>query len=272
MARKASGMKLTGSVGLVAGASGGIGTATVRAFLKNGMSVVLAAPADSMLEAIAREVEPYGGRTLVVPTDITDRREVDLLVARTLVTFGRIDVLANVAGIGSSPSFCDSTDEELERVLAVNLLGAARLMHAVLPIMKAQGRGSIVNIGSIAGEAAVMGMYSGSKFGLRGLNDSIRREVRSANIGVTLIQPGFVRSSMNAAMSGLPGPEIVADAIVAAIGRPRRSLIVPANYRLPIALVKAFPGLVDRVFGDARIQARLNRDARAARARAELAS
>ena len=110
-------MKLAGFVGVVVGASGGIGTATVRAFLQNEMSVVLAAPADAMLDAIAREVAPYGSRVLVVPTDITDRREVDLLVARTLVTFGRIDVLANVAGIGSSPSFCDSTDEELERVL-----------------------------------------------------------------------------------------------------------------------------------------------------------
>jgi NAD(P)-dependent dehydrogenase (short-subunit alcohol dehydrogenase family) len=262
-------MKLTGRVGVIAGASGGIGAATVRAFLGHGMSVVLAAPADAALDAIAREVEPFGARALVVPTDITDRRDIDLLVARTLVTFGRLDVLANVAGIGSSPSFCDSTDEELERVLAVNLLGAARLMHAVLPIMKAQGSGSIVNVGSVAGEAGVMGMYSGSKFGLRGLTDSVRREVRSDNIGVTLIQPGFVRTPMNAAMSGLPGPEIVADAIVAAIERPRRSHIVPASYRISVALVKAFPGVADRIFGDARIQERLNRDARAARARAE---
>jgi NAD(P)-dependent dehydrogenase (short-subunit alcohol dehydrogenase family) len=265
-------MEPTGSVGVIAGASGGIGAATVRAFLRSGMTVVLAAPQDALLDAIAGEVEPYGARALVIATDITSRRDVDLLVARTLVTYGRLDVLANVAGIGSSPSFCDSTDAELERVLAVNLLGAARLMHAVLPIMKAQGRGSIVNIGSIAGEAGVMGMYSGSKFGLRGLTDSVRREVRSAHIGVTLIEPGFVRTSMNAAMSGLPGPEIVADAIVDAIRSPRRALIVPANYRLPVALIKAFPGLVDRVFGDARIQARLNRDARAARSAGEVRS
>jgi hypothetical protein len=71
---------------------------------------------------------------------------------------------------------------------------------------------------------------------------------------------------MNAAMDGLPGPEIVADAIVAAIHRPRRLVIVPSSYKLPVALIKAFPDLVDIVFGDARIQTRLNRDARAARA------
>jgi NAD(P)-dependent dehydrogenase (short-subunit alcohol dehydrogenase family) len=253
-------------VAIVAGASGGIGSATVRAFLAKGMRVVLAAPQDPLLEAIAKEMEPYGDRALVVPTDITRREDIDRLAATTLVAYGRIDVLANVAGIGASPSVCETTDDELERVLSVNLLGAARLIQAVLPIMKAQRSGSIVNIGSVAGEAAVMGIYSASKFGLRGLNDSIRREVKSHNIGVTLIQPGFVRTTMNPAMNKLPPPEIVADAIVAAVEKPRRKHIVPGNYRLPVFLVNAFPGLTDLVFGNATIQKRLNRDARAARA------
>lgn len=253
-------------VAIVAGASGGIGSATVRAFLARRMNVVLAAPQDVLLEALAREMEAHADHTLVVPTDITVRAEVDALVARTLVRFGRVDVLANVAGIGSRPSLCDTTDAELERVLAVNLLGAARLMHAVLPIMKAQRSGAIVNVGSVAGEAGVMGIYSASKFGLRGLSDTVRREVRSDGIGVTLIEPGFVQTTMNGPMRNLPPPEIVADAIVAAVTHPRRKHIVPRSYRLPVFLFKTFPGLTDLVFGDARVQRRLNRDARAARA------
>ena len=240
----------------------------MRAFVAADFAVVLAAPPDALLEAVAREFAPLGSRALVVPTDVTVRAEVDALVARALVAFGRIDVLANVAGIGSSPSLCDSTDDELERVLAVNLLGSARLMHAVLPVMKAQRRGAIVNVGSVAGEAGVMGIYSASKFGLRGLSDSVRREVRSYGIGVTLIEPGFVRTPMNPAMRDLPGPEIVAAAIVAAASRPRRVHVVPASYRVPVFLMKTFPGLADLVFGDARIQQRLNRDARAERAAA----
>ena len=255
-------------VAIVAGASGGIGSATVRALLGAGMQVVAAAPQDALLEALASALQPFGDRVAIVPTDITRRPDVDALVARTLVRFGRVDVLANVAGIGSSPSLCDCTDDEIERVLAVNLLGAARLMHAVLPVMKAQRSGSIVNVGSIAGEAGVMGIYSASKFGLRGLNDSIRREVRSYGIGVTLIEPGFVRTAMNPSMRNLPGPEIVADAILAAVDRPRRSRIVPANYRVPVFLARAFPAFTDLVFGNARIQRRLNRDARAERAAA----
>jgi NAD(P)-dependent dehydrogenase (short-subunit alcohol dehydrogenase family) len=254
------------------GASGGIGAATVRAFLTARFVVVLAAPQDALLEAIVRELGPFGERVLVVPTDITVRGDVDALVARTLVAFGRIDVLANVAGIGSSPSLCDCTDGELERVLAVNLLGAARLMHAVLPVMKAQRRGAIVNVGSVAGEAGVMGIYSASKFGLRGLSDSVRREVRSFNVGVTLVEPGFVRTPMNPAMRDLPGPEIVANAIVAAASRPRRVRVVPASYRVPVFLMNWFPAFADLVFGDARIQRRLNRDARAERAARETVS
>lgn len=229
--------------------------------------VVLAAPYDEMLRSLAREMEQRGVPALVVPTDVTARADIDRLVAKTLVTFGRVDILANVAGVGSSPSICDSTDEELEHVLAVNLLGAARLMHAVLPVMKAQRRGSIVNVGSVAGEAGIMGMYSASKFGLRGLSDSVRREVRSFDIDVTLIEPGFVRTTMNAEMKRLPRPEIIADAIVHAVERPRRVRIVPAGYRLAVTCAKLFPGFVDLVFGNARVQQRLNRDARARRKR-----
>ncbi|MGA3038746.1 MAG: SDR family oxidoreductase [Vulcanimicrobiaceae bacterium] len=253
-------------VAIVAGASGAIGSATVRAFIEQRINVVLAALPDPVLATLAREAESRGVRALVVPTDITRRDQIDVLVAKTLVEFGRIDILINAAGIGSSPSICDSTDNDLEKVLAINLLGPARLMHAVLPVMKAQGRGSIVNIGSLAGEAGVMGIYSGSKFGLRGLTDSVRREVRSCGVDVTLIEPGFVRSPMNPSRGDeLPGPEIIADAILAALRRPRRKHIVPAIYRIPAFIIGAFPALADAVFCDARIQERINRDARAER-------
>jgi NAD(P)-dependent dehydrogenase (short-subunit alcohol dehydrogenase family) len=259
-------MPLDARVAVVVGASGGIGAATVRAFVAAGFTVVASAPQDALLDALAQDVRAFGERVLVVPADITVRADVDALVARALVAFGRIDVLANVAGVGSSPSLCDCTDDELERVLAVNLLGAARTMHAVLPVMKAQRRGAIVNVGSVAGEAGVLGIYSASKFGLRGLSDSVRREVRSFNVRVTLIEPGFVQTPMNPSMRDLPGPEIVADAIVAAASRPRRAHVVPASYRVPVFLMKTFPALADAVFGSARIQQRLNRDARAERA------
>jgi len=260
-------LKLRGRVAVIVGASGDIGSATVQAFAAAGAHVVLAAPASEIhrLDQLAAQAERLGVRALVVPTDITVRSEIDRLIATALDAFEAIDVLANVAGVGSSPALCDETDQALQQVVEVNLLGSARTIHAVLPVMKLQRRGAIVNVGSIAGEAGVMGIYSASKFGLRGLSDTVRREVRGYGISVTLIEPGFVRSKMNVAMGdGLPGPEVVARAIVAAAQRPRRRTIVPSYYTLPIYLAKLFPGLTDRVFGNARIQQRLNRDARAA--------
>lgn len=261
-------MSLNGLVALVTGASGGIGSATARAFADAGVHVVLADIDDEGMHRVAADVSARGVRALPVRTDVTNRAQIETLVQLAMAEFGHIDIVANVAGIGSSPSLCDSTSEELERVVDVNLLGPARLIHAVLPIMKAQRRGWIVNVGSIAGDVGVMGMYTASKFGVRGLTDTVRREVKADNIAVTLVQPGFVRTAMNDAMGdGLPGPEVVANAIVRAVRRPRRGRIVPASYRLPVYIAKLFPGLTDLVFGNARIQQRLNRDARAARTR-----
>jgi NAD(P)-dependent dehydrogenase (short-subunit alcohol dehydrogenase family) len=255
-------MTLSGEVAIVVGGSGGIGAATVRALAERGATVVVAAPADERLDAIEAELEAGGVRALVVPTDITRRPDVDRAVARALVAFERIDVLVNAAGTSSRPSFADESDADLERVIAVNLLGCARTMHAVLPVMRAQRRGSIVNVGSVAGEVGVMGIYSASKFGLRGLTDSVRREVRADGIHVTLIEPGFVQTPMNPPTPRLPPPEIVAAAIVRAIAHPRRRVIVPRRYRPAVAIAHAFPGLIDTVFANGHVQDRLNHEAR----------
>jgi len=268
-------VKTNGSVAIVTGASGGIGVPTVRALVAAGVHLVLAAPASEapVLERVTAEAIAGGVRAIAVPTDVRKREDVDRLVRATLDEFQTVDVLCNVAGLGSSPSLLDETDARIEDVVNVNLLGCARMMHAVLPHMKAQRRGAIVNIGSVAGEAGVLGIYSASKFGLRGLNDSVRREVRSYGIGVTLIEPGFVKTPLNAAMGdGLPSPDIVANAIVAAIERPRRRVIVPWAYTPAVFVANTFPWFIDLVFGDARIQERMNRDARAERAAAESAT
>ena len=263
-------MDVRGRTALLIGASGGIGTPTVRAFARAGANLVLSGhPGEAAtLETLAAQARDAGVRAIVAPADITDRAQIDRVVQAALDEFGTIDVLANVAGIGAKPSLCDETDESIERVLAINLLGVARTMHAVLPVMKKQRRGAIVNVGSVAGEAGVIGIYSASKFGVRGLSDSVRREMRSYGVSVSLIEPGFVDTQMNAAMEGLPSPDIVAHAILNAVRRPRRRTIVPWNYHIPVFFATWLPGIIDLIFGDARIQERLNRDARAAAAAA----
>lgn len=252
---------LNGRVAIVAGASGTIGSATALALGSRGATVVLAALPDRALETVTAALSSSGAPALAVPIDITLRKDVDQLVETTLNRFGKIDILVNAVGISSSPALCEDTDDMLEAVISLNLLGAARLMHAVLPAMKARRSGSIVHVGSVAGEAGLLGIYSASKYGLRGLCDSVRREVRSFGISVSLIQPGPIRST-NPMEANRPGPEIVANAILSAITRPRRTVIVPWTYRLPVLLVKIFPGIADTLFGDSRIQERINYDQR----------
>jgi NAD(P)-dependent dehydrogenase (short-subunit alcohol dehydrogenase family) len=252
-------MALHGRVAIVVGGSGGIGVVTVRALVAEGATVVVAAMDDARLDAIAAELAGTSPASFVVATDIRSRSDIDRAIAMTIVRFGRIDALVNAAGIGSRPIFSDEEDADLERILAINLLGCARTMHAVLPIMKAQRRGAIVNIGSVAGEIGLIGMYSASKFGLRGLTDAVRREVRSEGIRITLVEPGFVQTAMNPAYPPLPPPEIVADAVVRALRHPQRRVIVPRRYLPAVVIAGAFPGLVDAVFGNGRVRRRLRK-------------
>ncbi len=260
---------LRGRVALVIGASSGIGAATARLLARQGATVVLAARREGPLHALAREIEQRGGHALAVPTDVSDRTAIDALVARTIAACGRLDILVNDAGIGAGHSIM-TADARMERMLAVNLLAPARLMQAALPHLRRQGGGSIVNIGSIAGEMGTSGLYSATTFGLRGLTDSVRREVRSDRIAVTLIEPGYIRTPLTAGRRGrMPGPEVVARAVAAVITRPRRTVVMPWYWRIPIILTQLFPGVADRYLPSARGERVRHEDTPAAEVPAE---
>lgn len=208
--------------------------------------MVLAARRADELESLAAEIERDGGRALAVGTDVARLDDIDRLVARALSLGGRLDALVNVAGVGQTHSVM-SDDERVEHMLAVNLLAPIRLMRAVIPTMRAQQHGSIVNIGSVAGEIGVSGVYSASKFGLRGMTDSVRRELAGSGIGVTLIEPGYIATPLTSGRSGrMPGPDVVALAVERALRRPRRRMIVPGRYRFAVYFAALFPGAVDR--------------------------
>jgi len=103
------------------------------------------------------------------------------------------------------------------------------------------------------------GMYSATKFGVRGLSDSLRRELWSKHISVSLIEPGYVRTALTARVkSALPGPEIVAQAVARVLERPQRALVVPASWRLMLLGVRLFPAIADRLLGSAQGQARIH--------------
>jgi NAD(P)-dependent dehydrogenase (short-subunit alcohol dehydrogenase family) len=211
------------------------------------MTLVLAARRAEELAAVARDVQGNGGTAVPVPADVTDPAAVDALVERALAATGRIDGLVNNAGIGGIASVL-AEDADVDRMIEVNLRAPIRLMRAVVPIMLGFRAGSIVNIGSVAGEVGVSGTYSATKFALRGMTDSVRRELAGTGIGVTLIEPGYIATAFNTNRRNLPGPEIVAAAVERALRRPRRRIIVPAKYRAAVLLANALPAVTDRVY------------------------
>jgi len=237
-----------GRVVIVTGASSGIGRATALRLAAHGWSVVLAARRADELATLKAQIERTGGKAHVVMTDVTRASDIKRLTKEALSLNGRIDALINVAGVGHSHSIT-ADDAHVTHMLAVNLLAPIRLMRAVVPAMIAQRHGAIVNIGSIAGEIGIDGTYSATKFGLRGMSDSVRRELAGTGIAVTLIEPNYIATPMTAGRPGrMPGPDVVATAIEAALHRPRRRVIIPARYRAIVLLAAALPQLMDRRF------------------------
>ena len=252
-------MNIAESIVIITGASSGIGAATARELARRGATVVLAARRAEELTRIANDITHLSHKALVVPTDVGSRQRIDHLVAQTVEAYGRVDGVVNVAGIGGAGIIERASDDVLEEMVMVNLLAPARLIQAALPYMKHDGSAATVNIGSIAGEMGTNGMYSATKFGIRGLSDSLRRELWTKRIAVSLIEPGYIRPALTAQMKGaLPGPELVAQAVARVLERPQRALVVPASWCLMLLGVRFFPAIADRLLESAQGQARIH--------------
>ncbi len=247
-------MELNGSVVIITGASSGIGAATARHLAARGAKPVLFARRAAQLRRLADAIRQDGGEALVVPGDVTQSPDVQRLMRETLDAFGRIDALVNNAGMGGGLSLCDTRDDLLRQVLEVNALGCALCAKYAVPHLPRGG--VIVNIGSVAGEVATIGMYTASKFAVRGFNDALRREVKGRGIRVVLVAPGFIRTEMTAGLRyDMPGPEVVARAIEKALRSPRRKIVTPWWYR-PLMCLGKIPLVADAIFGHPKTQAR----------------
>ncbi|QIP17679.1 SDR family NAD(P)-dependent oxidoreductase [Spirosoma aureum] len=175
---------------LITGASAGMGMETAKLLVQNGYIVYGAARrVDKMLK-----IRKLGVKVLQM--DVTDEDSVKNGVAELIAAEGRIDVLINNAGFGSYGAIEDVSIREATYQLDVNLFGAARLIQLVLPYMREQQSGKIVNISSVGGKMATPlgGWYHASKFALEGLSDSLRNEVKPFGIDVIVIEPGGVKS------------------------------------------------------------------------------
>jgi short-subunit dehydrogenase len=190
-------MRLEGRTAIITGASSGIGQATAAQFVKERVNVILASRNRKKLEALALDLVSYPGRTLVVPTDVTDRLAVEALVRKTAEEFGRVDILVNNAGAGLFAPIAGGSPENQRRLFEVNFWGAVNCIQATVPYMQSQGRGHIVNVASIAAKITppYMGMYSATKFALAAISDALRSELAGSGLGVSTIYPGLTDTS-----------------------------------------------------------------------------
>ncbi|MGZ8379796.1 MAG: SDR family oxidoreductase [Gemmatirosa sp.] len=183
---------LAGRTALVTGASRGIGLATARALAASGARVALLARTPDALHAAAATVGPGA---LAVPCDVRDARAVDDALAQVRAAFGGSpEILVNNAGAFTLATVADTSPEAFAAALDANLVAPFRLVRALLPELLARGRGHVVTIGSIADRHAFPenGAYAASKFGLRGLHEVLRAELRGTGVRASLVSPGPV--------------------------------------------------------------------------------
>jgi NAD(P)-dependent dehydrogenase (short-subunit alcohol dehydrogenase family) len=252
-------MKLKDQIAVITGGSMGIGEAVGARFVKEGAKVVLCSRDAARCEEARQRIGNLD-QTMAVACDVRERTSIDAAVATVLARFGRIDIWINNAGYG----LLDSTEHldlnAARALLDTNLFGAVQSMQAVIPVMKKQGSGVIVNVSSGAGYIGVpyMPAYCASKHALNAFSHASRLELKPAGISVVNVCPGYVQTAFGAnavkgnesrRVGGSTRHGITVDRVARAVlkgcvGR-KREVVVPWHYRPIFILYQLWPGLVD---------------------------
>jgi len=190
--------ELTGRIALVTGGGRGIGRAVALSLATAGADVAVTARSTNELEETAAAIRALGRRAEAITCDVTERPQVDAVVARVKSTLGDPLILVNNAGIAGSAKLADTTDEMWDRMLRVNATGAFYYTRAVLPMMLQAKWGRVVNIASVAAKAGglYIAAYTASKHALLGLTRAVAAEVAARGITVNAVCPGYVDTEM----------------------------------------------------------------------------
>lgn len=277
-------MRAGSRVVVVVGASSGIGRATAHALAARGDRLVLVSRSAEALADVARECAARAPGTatagegepapapLVVVADVTDGAAVDRAVAAAVTRHGRVDAVVHTAAVLAYGRFWDIPAEVFDRVVEVDVLGAANVARAALRRFEAQRSGHLVLVGSLLGSitAAWMSPYVVSKWAVHGLAGSLRAEARRIGARVSLVVPGGVDTPIYAMAGSFAGrvgrppppvdrPETVARAIVRLLDRPRREVSVGLANRAWTTVFRTVPAVYDRVVGPAMARLGLSR-------------
>jgi NADP-dependent 3-hydroxy acid dehydrogenase YdfG len=199
-----SGQPLDGAVALVTGASSGIGAATARRLSREGAAVALVARRRDRLEQVAGDIAGWGGQAVVIESDITEPSSAAQAVQDTVERLGRLDVLVNNAGIMLLSPALQTTVEEWDRMISLNVAALLHVTHAAVPhLVNAAATAprqvaDLVNISSTAGRVARPGssVYNLTKFGLNAFTESLRQELLGQHVRVSVVEPGTVDTEL----------------------------------------------------------------------------
>ncbi len=256
-------MELEGQVVVVTGASMGIGEAIAKKFADEGASVVLLSRDAARAEA-ARARVGFPERTVALSCDVRNSEEIDRVLGLTLHHFKRVDVWVNNAGHGLLDSVAEMDMQACHDMFETNFFGALSAMQAVIPVMRQQGGGTIVNISSVAGHIPIPfhAAYSATKFAMNAIGKAAGVELKKDGIHVLTVCPGYVRTafSENAVRGNelkrvRPGSvrgitaERVARATLRGYLKRKREVIVPWTMHLPVKIYQLFPGVVEWAMG-----------------------
>jgi short-subunit dehydrogenase len=252
-------MRLRDKTVIVTGASSGIGRETAIAFARADANLVLASRNEAALNELAAEVLPLVRRVLVIPMDVTQRAAVDVMAQRVAEEMGSIDILVNNAGLGLNALLAEGSMTNVRRLFEVNVFGALHCVQAVVPYMKRQGSGQIINVSSVAGKIATPrnGAYAATKFALTAISDALRLELADHGITVTTVYPGITDTPfMDNVLKEVDMPQVpgivrgvsarrVANAIVRAARWEKRDVYVTVTDRMAVGLKNLSPCVVD---------------------------
>ena len=252
-------MRLAGKVAVVTGASMGIGEAIAKAFAEEGAGVVLLSRDTARAEA-ARARVGFPERTAAFSCDVRHAEEIARVLSLTVHHFKRVDVWVNNAGHGLLDSVAQVEMPAFRELFETNLFGAVLAMQAVIPLMRQQGGGTIINISSVAGHIPMPfhAAYSGTKFAFNAIGKAARVELKKDGIHVLTVCPGYVQTAFGenafrgkevkrvrpASVRGVTA-ERVARATLQGYLKQKREVIVPWTMHLPVKLYQFFPGLVE---------------------------
>ncbi len=252
---------LEGKIVIVTGASSGMGKETAILLAQSGAIPILVARRADRLREIQSIIESQGGKSMIFPMDITNTPEIDTFIQKILATYGKIDILINNAGFGIICSLEDTPLQDFHDILNTNLVAPFYLCKKVIPLMKEQGNGHIINISSVIGRRGMPhnSAYCATKFGLIGLTESLRVEALGSPIKVSLVNPGLTNTEFKTGVRnpaqllikdnwvyGVPAQK-VAKAILRCIRHPRREVYITWFDRLLIWVNNLTPGLLEHL-------------------------